>query len=76
MLTDLEIANSAIGRLGCERIASLSDNNKRARLANDYLESSRRTTLEMAAWDFAIKRATLTSTGTPAFEFTDEFDLP
>jgi len=76
MLTDLEIVNNALGRLGVERIASLSDNNKRAKLANDFLESTRKYTLEMTPWDFALKRVELSSSGTPAFEFTHEFDLP
>lgn len=76
MLTDLEISNLALGHLGCERIASLSDDNKRARLCSDFLEVSRKHTLELGHWDFAIKRATLTSSGTPDFEWTYRFDVP
>lgn len=76
MLTDLEIVNNALGRLGCERIASLSDNNKRAKLANDFLESSKLATLEMCPWSFATKRTVLSSTGTPAFEYTHSFTPP
>lgn len=76
MLTDLEISNLALGHLGCERIASLADDNKRARLCNEFLNLSRKHTLELGHWDFATKRASLASTGTPAFEWTYEFDLP
>lgn len=76
MLTELEIVNSALGRLGCERIASLEDNNKRAKLANDFLLNSRNEALELAAWDFALIRESLSSSGTPAFEYTHQFDKP
>ncbi len=76
MLTDLQIANNALGRLGCERISSLEDNSKRARLVNDFLESSRKVTLEMGPWDFATTRVQLSSIGTPAFEFTHQFEVP
>lgn len=76
MLTDLQIANNALGRLGCERISSLEDNSKRARLVNDFLASSKKVTLEMGPWDFATKRETLTATGVPAFEYTHSFCKP
>ena len=76
MLTDLDIVNNALGRLGVERIASLSDSNKRAKLASDFLDSSRKVTLEMVPWDFALKRVELISSGTPAFEYTHSFTLP
>lgn len=76
MLTDLEISNLALGHLGCERIASLADDNNRAKLCNDFLNISRKHTLELGHWDFAIKRATLTSNATPAFEWTYQYDLP
>ena len=76
MLTDLEIVNNALGRLGVERVASLSDSNKRAKLANDYLQSSRLATLEMSNWAFACRREKLTSDGTPAFEYSHSFSKP
>lgn len=76
MLTDLEIVNNALGRLGVERISSLTDDSKRAKLANDFLNISRRATLEFTPWDFALKRATLTATGVPAFEYSYSFDAP
>lgn len=76
MLTDLEISNLALGHLGCERITSLSDTNNRANLCNQYLSISRDYTLEMSNWDFATKRASLTSTGTPAFEWSHQVEIP
>lgn len=76
MLTDLEIVNNALGRLGCERIASLSDSNKRAKLANDFLNTSRRETLELSHWGFATKYESLTAIGTPPFKWTHTFCAP
>ncbi len=77
MLTDLEIANLALGHLGCQRISSLADDNNRAKILSDFLQVSRDYTLEMTPWDFAIKRVALTANGnTPAFEWTQEFDEP
>lgn len=76
MLTDLEIVNNALGRLNCERIVSLDDNNKRAKIAKDYLSNSRKVALEFGPWDFALTRATLTSIGTPEFEYQHLFCKP
>ncbi len=76
MLTDLEIVNNALGRLGVERVISLSDDNKRAKIAKDFLDASRRFTLEMTPWDFALKIVELTSTGAPAFGYTHQVALP
>lgn len=76
MLTLLEIANKALGRIGCERIASLSDDNNRAKLCSDFIEISKQATLEMCPWSFARKRVELTSTGTPDFEYTYSFTPP
>lgn len=76
MLTELQIANKALGRLGCERIASLSDNNNRAKLCTDFIEISKQAVLEMCPWSFARKRVELTYTGTPDFEYTHSFTPP
>lgn len=77
MLTDLQVANLALNRLGCGRISSLADQSKQARIMNDLVQITRYQLLESHPWDFAIKRAAVTNNGnTPAFEFTYEFDKP
>lgn len=77
MSTELSIANLALGRLGVERISSLSEDSHRAELLNDYLHQSRKDILEQYPWSFAIKRAELDNNGnTPAFEWGFEFEMP
>ena len=77
MLTDLEIANHALIRLGCETISSLTAANKRARTINTFLSSVRNEVLEQYQWDFATKRATITNNGTtPTFGYDYEYNKP
>jgi hypothetical protein len=77
MLTDLEVANLALNRLGCGRISSLAEQSKAGRVMNDLVQITRYNLLESHIWDFATKRAAVSNNGnTPAFEFEYEFDRP
>src|SRR3990167_164721 len=76
-MSDVTIVNNALGKLGDDPIVAMSDQTERAILANRIYTDVRDATLRAHTWNFALKRASLTSTGnTPAFEFTYEYNLP
>lgn len=75
--SELEIVNSALHKLGVERILSFSDDSKRARISDDMYEIIRDEVLASHPWNFAIKRVELAATvSTPEFEYTYEYQLP
>lgn len=77
MASKVDICNSALAKLGCDRINSLTDDNVRAKLCNDRYEIIKKEVLRSAPWKFALKRASLAKTvNTPAFEYESEFQLP
>jgi hypothetical protein len=60
MATDnLEVANSALLRLGAKKISSLTEDSDRARLCNAFIHSVRKQTLRAHPWNVALKRAKL-----------------
>lgn len=72
-----EIANSALIKVGADRIDSLSDNNKRARLVNERYDSKRKNLLIGHPWKFALKRISLSAdVATPEWEYNFQFTLP
>lgn len=75
--TEVTICNSALIKLGAERINSLSETNKRARLCNEQYSKLRDEVLRSHPWNFAIKRVALASTGVkPLFDYDYEFTIP
>jgi len=77
MTTKTQIVNLALHRLGTERINSLADNNKRAKIMNDLYDTTRRKLLRNHSWNFALKRAQLNKlVNKPAFGFEYEYSLP
>jgi hypothetical protein len=77
MTTEVKICNSALLKLGAERINSLTESNKRAILCNEQYAKIRDLLLMSHPWWFAKKRTSLALTGnTPAYEYTTEFALP
>jgi hypothetical protein len=73
----VSICNSALIKLGCERISSLTEDNKRARLCDEQFEKIRDLVLRSHTWNFAIKRVELAAlTSTPTFEWSFEYNLP
>lgn len=60
MATDaVAICNSALLKIGTEKITSLSDNTKRAIICNEQYAKIRDQVLRAHPWNFAIKRVTL-----------------
>ena len=75
--TEVEIANSALRKLGAERIASLSEDNKRARLIQDAFPLLRDEVLRAHPWNFAINRRELAQVATdPISGFTRQYQIP
>jgi hypothetical protein len=71
------ICNSALLKIGSERINSLGDDNKRAIACNEQWEKVRDEVLSDHPWNFATKRAALAQLdSTPAWGYAYEFQLP
>ncbi len=76
MATQVEICNMALGLIGAENITSISENTRTAKVCNTFYSSTLKNVLRSHNWNFAVKRAVLTSSGTPAFEFTYQITKP
>lgn len=77
-LTDLQIVNFALIKLGDKTLTALTDNTKAAVIMGLYIDQARRATLRSHPWKFACDRALLypLSTPTPPFDYNYYFDLP
>lgn len=58
--SDVEIMNSALIKLGAERIITRTDENKRARLCDEQYDKIRDDVLRAHPWKFAVRRVELT----------------
>lgn len=77
MASEVDICNLALHRVGAERISSLADATKRAKICNDIYAMERDLLLREHPWNFAIKRVSLAKTAaTPSWGYTSEFQLP
>ncbi len=77
MATTIGICNSALIKIGANRITSLSENNKASILCAEQYEKLKREVLRAHPWNFATKRAELgTLADEPAFEFDYALQLP
>lgn len=56
---NLEVANSALNRLGAKSITLLTEETDRARLCNRFLVPARKQTLRAHPWNVALKRTKL-----------------
>lgn len=75
--SETAIINTAMIHIGEDTISNRSsDNSTRARKADQRYDPVRRALLRRYRWNFAIKRTTLASSGTPDFGFTYKFPLP
>lgn len=75
--SDVSIANSALAKLGGDRISALTDSSREAVLLNEQYEKVRDDLLRAHPWNFATKRATLATTTTPdEAKFDNTFLLP
>lgn len=78
MATETSICNRALRLLGAERINSIDDDNKLARLCRDIFDDMRDECIAKHRWNFSLVRVDLggaNSTG-PAWGFTYSFNLP
>jgi len=77
MASSVEICNLALYLVGSERISSLSENTKRAKICNDLYVIVRDSFLGSHPWNFAVRRVELAKTATtPEFGFEYEYQLP
>lgn len=76
-ISQISICNSALSKLGVDRITSITESNKRARVCNEQYSKLKEEVLSAHPWNFALKRASLSQTAnTPAFEYSYEYQLP
>lgn len=76
-ITDLEIANKALTKLGLAVIPSFDSQEEAARLAGAIFGSVRDFELSTYPWAFAIKRAELAALAdAPAFGYRFQYPLP
>ena len=77
IVTQTSICNSALSKLGAERITSLEDDTKEGRLCKEQYEKIRDALLQSHPWNFASKRITIASDATPpAFEYSQRYQFP
>ena len=76
-LSDIDIINRALAKIGDQRITSRGDNNNRARLMDGLYDGMRDELLRECPWNFATKRTTLSANPTaPIYEWATAFDIP
>jgi hypothetical protein len=77
MSVSVDICNSALIKLGAERINALTDDSKVARLCQEQYPKIAKRVLRSHLWTFAIKRALLSPSGV-SLEFGDRnlFNIP
>lgn len=76
-VSDVAICNSALAKIGAERILSLSDDNPRALVMSEQFPKVRDNLLYSHPWKFAIKQQELALLSTtPLIKFTYQFQLP
>lgn len=77
MSSATDIANSALTKLGADRILALSDNQKEAREMNAIFTMRRDALLRAYNWSFAMTRAELSAlVDGPAWGYTYYYQLP
>lgn len=73
----LSVCNSALVKVGAERISDISEENKRAKVLSAIYETTRDYVLRAHPWHFATKRVILAPTATtPDFGYQYEYDIP
>ena len=73
----VDVANSALQKIGAASITSLTDGSAEARAVSIAYDSNRRDELRRYPWNFSIKRAVLApDVETPTFGYDYQFTLP
>lgn len=77
-ITDVDLVNRALHKLGQKEIAALTDDSKAARLANDTFDEYRDDLLRAHPWNFASVRHEITNANAtaPEWGYDNAFDLP
>lgn len=76
-VSQISICNSALGKVGAERISSIGQSVKSAELLNAIWDQVRDSVLRAHPWNFAIKRVTLApNSTTPDFGYDFQYDKP
>ena len=76
-ISDVAICNSALAKIGVERILSLDEDSPQARLCKQEYQNVVNDLLRSHPWNFAIKRIELVANNvTPAFGYTYTLPLP
>lgn len=76
-ISDVSICNSALAKLGADRITSLEQDTKIARLCNERYPFVRNEVLRAYPWNFAKKRVSLSADATaPSFGWAYRFVIP
>jgi hypothetical protein len=75
-MTNTDLANMALSRLGEPRISDIAENSPAAIACRENLEMVRDSLLRQHAWNFATGRAVLTAGTTPAFRWAYAYPVP
>ena len=76
-VSEVAICNSALAKLGADRIVSLNENSKQAQLCKEQYDKVRDELLRGHLWNFATVRVELTPLPTaPAWGYENAFQLP
>ena len=77
MASKVQICNMALSRIGAATITALTDNTAEAKLCNTLFDDLADRAMIQGSWTTTITRVSLSkTTATPAFEYTNEFQLP
>lgn len=75
--TEIEIINKALTLLGGNQITSRQENSPSAKTMDALYDGCRDRVLRECPWNFAVKRATLASDGTPEWgDFSKTYPVP
>jgi hypothetical protein len=75
--SEVAICNSALSKVGADRIVSLTEDSRAGKLCNEQYEKIKKMLLRAHPWNFAIKRVALAASVTaPAFGYTYSFPVP
>ena len=76
-MTEADVCNQALARLGAEKILGLDDGSKGARYCRLFYEQTRDEVLRSHPWNFAMKREVLIRlTDDPPFGWGRQYQLP
>lgn len=76
-VTITSVCNSALIKLGADRISSITQDTKSAQLLNAIFDQVRDELLRIHPWNFAIKRAELSPSVTaPSYGYEFAYDIP